>query len=407
MTTPQPARRRRRGGFGTVERLPSGRFRARWRDPSGRRVTAEQTFPTTADARAFLATVEADLLRRTYRAPRRVVETLSTYGARWLTMRPGLKDSTRHQYAIDFRRHVEPYLGPLLLDQIEPDRVRSWHAALSADLRTKLAPDASWPSRAGRRDGSATVARSYRLLRAILQTAVDDALLLRNPCRLAGAGEPRSAERPTLTVAELASLAAVVPDRYRALVLMAGFSGLRAGELAALRLRDLELGGGHPEVRVTRRLYRVAGHLTLDAPKSEAGGRTVALPAFIAAELRRHLDEHRQDAAPDDLVFLTAGGGEILDTYSQILRRGLDKIGRPDCRGHDLRHSAMTAAAEHGATLATLMQMAGHSTPAAAQRYQHATAEHSRRVAVAMDATAAAAVAADNVVPLSRGQANR
>ena len=207
-----------------------------------------------------------------------------------------------------------------------------------------------------------------------------------------------------MSVTELAELADVVPARYRAVVLLAGFSGLRAGELAALRILDLGLDGGQPEVRVTRRLYRVAGRLTLDAPKSETGGRTVALPAFLAAELRRHLDEHRPGAAPDDLVFLTAGGREVLDTYSQILRRGLDKIGRTDCRGHDLRHSAMTAAAEHGATLATLMQMAGHSTPAAAQRYQHATTEHSRRVAAAMDATAAEVLAAKNVVPMSRGR---
>jgi len=60
----------------------------------------------------------------------------------------------------------------------------------------------------------------------------------------------------------------------------------------------------------------------------------------------------------------------------------------PDARAHDLRHSAMTAAAENGATLATLMHMAGHSTSAAAQRYQHATLEYSRRVAAAMDASA-------------------
>lgn len=65
-------------------------------------------------------------------------------------------------------------------------------------------------------------------------------------------------------------------------------------------------------------------------------------------------------------------------------------MGREDCRAHDLRHSALTVAAEHGATLATLMQMAGHSTPAAAQRYQHATTEHARRVAAAMDASATA-----------------
>lgn len=358
-------------------------------------MTADQTFATTADARAFLATVEADILRRTYRAPRRVSETLAAFGARWVERRPGLKDSTRHQYGIDFRRHIEPHLGPMLLDQIEPDRVRAWHAALSADLRARLGGTGEeGRSRAGRRDGAATVARSYRLLRAILQTAVDDELLLRNPCRLSGAGEPRSGERPTLSVAELVALASAVPARYRAVVLMAGFSGLRAGELAALRIRDLHLEGAVPSVKVTRRLYRVAGRITVDVPKSDAGGRTVVLPAFVWADLQRHFAEHRSDAGPDDLVFLTAGGREILDTYSQILHRGLDKIGRGDCRGHDLRHSAMTAAAEHGATLATLMQMAGHSTPAAAQRYQHATAEHARRVAVAMDATAAELLAA-------------
>ena len=108
-------------------------------------------------------------MRRTYRAPRRVSETLSDHGTRWIELRPGLKDSTRHQYAIDFRRHLEPYLGPLLLDQIDPDRVRAWHALLSADLRTRLIRTSGGKrSRAGSRDGSATVARSYRLLRAIL-----------------------------------------------------------------------------------------------------------------------------------------------------------------------------------------------------------------------------------------------
>jgi len=112
------------------------------------------------------------------------------------------------------------------------------------------------------------------------------------------------------------------------------------------------------------------------------------LPTFVATELRRHLKEHRADASADDLVFVTAGGRDVLDGYSQVIRGALDRIGRPDARAHDLRHSAMTAAAENGATLATLMHMAGHSTSAAAQRYQHATLEYSRRVAAAMDASA-------------------
>jgi integrase len=117
------------------------------------------------------------------------------------------------------------------------------------------------------------------------------------------------------------------------------------------------------------------------------------LPAFVADELRAHLVEFRPDAGPSDLVFVTSGGRDVLDGYSQVVRRALDRIGRTDARAHDLRHSALTSAAEHGATLATLMQMAGHSTPDAAQRYQHATLEHSRRVAAAVDQSAAKLVA--------------
>jgi site-specific recombinase XerD len=81
------------------------------------------------------------------------------------------------------------------------------------------------------------------------------------------------------------------------------------------------------------------------------------------------------------------------------VRRGLDRIGRSDARAHDLRHTALTAAAEHGATLATLMQMAGHSTSAAAQRYQHATLTHARKVAGAIDASLGDALVGSRAEP--------
>lgn len=380
-----PARRGRSAGFGSIEKLPSGRLRVRWHDEDGQRRTAGQTFATKADARRFLATVEADKLRGTYRAPRVVTDTLGDYGARWIEDRPRLKASTRHQYEVDFRLHIEPTLGSTVLDQIEPDDIRRWYSRLSDGLRASLAESG--------RNGSATVARSYRLLRAILQTAVDDDILTRNPCRIPGAGDARSPERPVLSAQEIGRLADEVPVSYRAFVLVAGFTGLRAGEIAALRLSDLDLRRGNAVLRVNRRFYRVAGTLTVDTPKSEAGARTLPLPAFVADELRAHLVEFRPDAGPSDLVFVTSGGRDVLDGYSQVVRRALDRIGRTDARAHDLRHSALTSAAEHGATLATLMQMAGHSTPDAAQRYQHATLEHSRRVAAAVDQSAAKLVA--------------
>ena len=273
-----------------------------------------------AAVRRFLATVEADKLLGTYRAPRVVTGTLGDYGARWIEGRPRRKASTRHQDEVDFRLHIEPVLGSKVLDQIEPDDVRRWYLRLSDGLRTSLAESG--------RDGSATVARSHRLLRAILQTAVDDDILAPNPCRIPGAGHARSPERPVLSAQEIGRLAEEVPASCRAFVLVAGFTGLRAGEIAALRLSDLDLRRGSAVLRVNRRL---AGTLTADTPESGAGARTLPLSA-----------------------------------YSQVVRLALDRMGRTDARAHDLRHLTLTSTAEHGATLATLMQMAGHSTSDAA-----------------------------------------
>jgi integrase len=86
-----------------------------------------------------------------------------------------------------------------------------------------------------------TVAKAYRLLKAIFNPAVDDGLIRRNPCRIKGAGQQRSPERPVLAGPEVYSLADTVGDRCRALVLLAVFGSLRWCELAALRRPDIEV----------------------------------------------------------------------------------------------------------------------------------------------------------------------
>lgn len=89
-----------------------------------------------------------------------------------------------------------------------------------------------------------TVAKAYRLLRAILNTAVEDGLIRRNPCRIKGAGIERSPDRPVLTVTQVYALADAIGPRYRVLVLLATFASLRWGELAALRRYDVDLDSG-------------------------------------------------------------------------------------------------------------------------------------------------------------------
>jgi integrase len=99
---------------------------------------------------------------------------------------------------------------------------------------------------ARRRGVDDRAAKAYRLLRAILNTAVrEDGLIAENPCRIPGYDKEDSAERPVGTVPLVLTLADLIERRYRALVLLAAFTGLRWGELVALRASDVDLDLGN------------------------------------------------------------------------------------------------------------------------------------------------------------------
>jgi integrase len=97
--------------------------------------------------------------------------------------------------------------------------------------------------------GQASRAKAYRVLRAIMNTAADDLVIRRNPCRIPKAGDDGSAERQALTVSEVFALADAVTPRYRMLVLLGAFTSLRFGELAALTRADLDLDQGEVKVK--------------------------------------------------------------------------------------------------------------------------------------------------------------
>jgi len=134
-----------------------------------------------------------------------------TTSTAWLRDHPNLRARTRENYAGNLRNHILPVIGALPLNQLSPNVIRRWHAALSRG--GQLSPS--------------TVAKCYRLVHAILETAVADELIVKNPCLVRGAAQDRSAERPIATLTEVLSLAEAVPPRYRALILTATFTGLR------------------------------------------------------------------------------------------------------------------------------------------------------------------------------------
>jgi integrase len=264
------------------------------------------------------------------------------------------------------RKHVLPHLGSALVGNLRPSDVRTWHANL---LKSGV--------------GAVTVAKAYRLLRTVLGTAVSDGMLAKNPCNIRAGGIERSPERPTATVAQVDALADAVGERHRALVLLAAYSGLRLGELLALRRVRLDLEAG--VVHVTEGEHElVGGTIITGPPKTEAGHRQVAIPPHLLPVLREHLDRFVRPG-PDALVFGGEKGGWLRRSYWNVKwRDARDEVGLPGFRFHDLRHTGNTLAAATGASTRELMNRLGHSSPQAALRYQHATAERDRGIANAL-----------------------
>ena len=181
-----------RRNFGSVDPLPSGRYRAYYK-VEGRRIKAPHTFARVTDARHFLATVEADMLRQTLRQPSSAGKVaFAEYASSW-NKRPGIKETTRKDYESDLRIHLLPTLGNHRIDRITPDIVRSWYNELS------------------NRTGEAALKRAYRTLSAIMGQAVNDEIISSSPCKIKNGGKFKGAERPVLSVEELYSLTCSVP----------------------------------------------------------------------------------------------------------------------------------------------------------------------------------------------------
>ena len=236
----------------------------------------------------------------------------------------------------------------------------------------------------------AVVPQAYRLLHTVMQTALVDGLIEANPCQLSGAGRARSRPRIPATPAQVQELAQAMPERYAAAVHVAAWSGLRAGELFGLARRHVDLV--HGTVRVERTLVELPGQgITLGPPKTEAGRRTVHLPDHVVELLRTHLDGFTPPG-PDALVFCTSNATPLRGiNRTTMFRRAAIKIGRPDLRWHDLRHTGATMAAQAGASIRELQHRLGHASVAAAMIYQHADAERDRSLAQRMGEMAAAA----------------
>jgi integrase len=282
-------------------------------------------------------------------------------------------------YGSLLKTHIRPVFASLPLGKITPGAVRSWNSALA-------------------QRHPVTAAKAYRLLRQILSTAVADELLARNPCVVTGAGQESSPERPMVSIPEVDALAKAMPDPLRIAVLLAAWCQLRAAEIRGLERRDFDLL--HGTVRIERTANYSPGGIEIGPPKTGAGVRTLAIPPHLLPAITHHLDAH-VGAAPDAPLLAGTKGARLRPA---VVQKAWDaarvSIGRPELHFHDLRHGGATWSAVSGATTRELMVRLGHASPAAALRYQHATADRDTALASALSAM----VPAPAVVPISESR---
>ncbi|NQE89309.1 tyrosine-type recombinase/integrase [Nocardia terpenica] len=354
-------------GFGNVRKLPSGRWQARYRGPDGQMRPAPRTFVTKKAAEQWLSTTEVQILQGDWIDPERGKILLKEYVERWIDQRPGLRPRTRELYRWLLRKHVEETdLGGTAVGKLTTPMVRQW--------------------RSGRIEAGVSeivTAKAYRLVRAALNTAVDeDKIIPRNPCRVRGADRENSPERPVLTVGQVFALAGAVPDRYRVLILLTAFCSLRWGEVSALTRADLSEGA--TTVRIGKALVELpAKGLVVASPKSRAGIRTLTVPEAVRSDVLMHLEKYAR-TAPSAYVFTGLKGNPLRrSNFAQQVKwaKVTAGVGLTGVHFHDLRHAGNLWASKSGMSTKDLMARMGHDDMRAALIYQRATDDAQRRIA--------------------------
>ncbi|GAB2699555.1 integrase [Microbacterium marinum] len=385
----QKEQRKRSSAWGTIRALPSGRFQARYIGADGKQYSAKTaqgvslTFGTRTDARAWLnkkqreiadgswETPEESVKRRVREAEQAKAHRFATYAESWISERRNKRgEPLSVKTAYDYRLQVKNGLACFADDsitEITAARVRAWHAERSAKAATAAGNEA-------------------RLLRAIMNTAIIDEIITKNPVDSALAMSKTGIKHRPPTMAELATMLEAIEPRFKLAILLGAYGGLRLSEWRALRRCDLRKEGERYVVHVHRQAQHVSSQGWVVGKlkgKDDDVEREVSLPIAATPDVEEHLRAH-VGRARTALLFAPGEGSEFLHNaqwnsrWNQAREAAGLRVRTEDgwesiSREHDLRAFAGTMHAQTGATLRETMAFLGHSTTVAAMTYQKTT----------------------------------
>lgn len=359
-------------------RSGEARYEVRVRGTDGKE--RSRTFRTKKEAERHERAHHAAIDTGVWIDPRSGRVTLATWAREWQRTVVHLRPRTRKIYDVNLRIHILPALGSYELAKLTPSMLRAWLSDVSAKNGRKGKPIAP-----------GTVAQAYRTLNRVLVAAVNDELIGRNP--LQGVKPPQVEAQPMrfLTHDDVATLGVAVDGRYRSFVYVAAYTGLRAGELMALRRSHVDLL--RRTITVVEQVQYIDRRHIVSSPKSAAGRRSVAMPRLVADELEEHL-RRLPVPGPDALVFPAPEGGYLhLENFrKRIWLPAVTQAGLAPLRIHDMRHTCASLAIAAGADVKVLQRMLGHASAALTlDRYGHLLPGQAESVAERLDLLARAA----------------
>lgn len=313
------------------------RWLAVWNEPDGRR--RKKAFATKDAAQAHLDDIAHQTRSGTYVSAERGAITTAAWSVIWLNAQTHLKESGRYTTEGIVRKHINAKWGDMPIGAITHEEAQAWLNTLP------VAPT--------------TVRRVHGVFLKMLEYAVKAKRLQTNPAK--GLTMPRPAPRTHryLTVAEIDSLISAINPAHQDITRCLAFTGMRFGEAAELRVKDIDLR--KRQARVSRSMNMTTGVPIISTPKTAAGTRTVPLPSEVFLDVKKAI----AGKGREELVYPTAEGRQFRkDNYRRAFLIATKKVGLEGVRTHDLRHTAVSLAVASGASVKLIQLMLGHTSAA-------------------------------------------
>ncbi len=342
---------------GNIAKRADGKWRARYRDESGKEHARH--FLRKIDAQLWLDEQTSRLLTGTHVAPKHAKLTVGQWCDTWLEGYRGNRESTVRQAETHLKR-IKAAFGTMPLGSVRPSHVRTWCAQLAAEGL----------------EGSYVYALHSRLAQ-VFADAVHDGLVAKSPCSRRTSPSAGKQRPYVCTTEQMWALHDALPERLRAAVLLGAFAGLRDGEVCGLRVGDIDFMRGvvhpavqHPAVRL----------------KTETSRAALPIPQSLVFALSAHVGKW----SAGEHVFVNEWGDQLAPwTLQRAIRTARAKVpGLPlDFRFHDLRHYLASMLIASGADVKVVQARLRHaSAKTTLDTYAHLWPDSDESTRTAIDA---------------------